>query len=370
VTRLDVIDACHRSSDVASFFCVEAIVSSGQPPSREAATKLEFAFTNFGASPTSDLDPKRFRFFAFEARARREKLARLKNADAGNAVFGNALAVCFWIFAAVAYNAFVLVWRGQESAFEWANGYVLEWLLSFDNLFVYHHILRVYRTPKPMFHFALFCGIIGAIIFRMLFFLTVGYVVSLAHWLRLILGCLLVYSGVQMGLADDDEDIDVENSIVVQCLSWIMGDRLLNDYDHAGRLFVTHNGRWCVTLLLSVVVLLEVSDLVFALDSVSAKIAQIPDYYIAVTSSALAIFGLRSLFFIVEDLVNAFELLKYGLCLILVLIGVELLVADYVTIPAAYVFGTLLIIFVACICASVVKKHMSDDEDDAKSEPT
>jgi tellurite resistance protein TerC len=270
---------------------------------------------------------------------------------------GHVMAVLFWIFSAVIFNAVIWARRGPEAALQWGSGYVLEWLLSFDNLFVYHVIFRVYHTPKSNVHFALFVGIGGAIIFRMFFFLVVSSIVSFSYLLKLFFGCLLIYSGVKVALEEEEEeDSDCQQSMVLKCLSSLLGDRLLDYYDLGGRLFVVNGGKWHATLLVPVVVLLEVTDVVFAMDSVSAKVAQIPDYYICVSSSVVAMFGLRSMFFLVEDLVETFDMLKYGLCCILVFIGLELLAADYVDLPASAAFAFISGVFAFCILGSLVKQ--------------
>merc|ERR1719405_420887 len=135
-----------------------------------------------------------------------------------------------------------------------------------------------------------------------------------------------------------------------------MGDRLYGDYSSTGSLTITkgvgENQKLCVTLLVPVVILLEVWDIVFAVDSVSAKVAQIPDQFVAYSSSVFAMFGLRALFFIIEDLVQKLRFLKYGLCFILVFIGFELMLANVVVLPATVVSIVLIVVFSICILLS------------------
>jgi len=264
------------------------------------------------------------------------------------------VALLFWVIVAVLYNLGVAATMGQEAAWMWCAGYLLEWLLSLDNLFVFHLIFKVYNTPKVLLHKALFIGVLGTAIFRMCFFSVLATLLHLVRWVRFIFGAFLIYSGVKAAFEDDEEDPDVKNTFVVRLLTRLLGDKLLTEYDLKGlRLFVRdESGQWRATLLVPVIVCLEVTDIVFAIDSVSAKVAQIPDYYMAYSSSVLAIWGLRSMFFILRDLVDYFDKLKYGLCFILMFIGVELLAADYVNLPPQVVCTVITLVFMISIAAS------------------
>jgi tellurite resistance protein TerC len=355
VSRRDLIDACQRWPDVATFFV--------SPDSRGKAQtcddkQIEAVLSEIGVSVDDALTWMDFRASCLRVLETRSAAVKSLRSEETSEVRSHVIAVLFWLFSAVIYNAVIDAGHGSEEALQWASGYVLEWLLSFDNLFVYHLIFRIYRTPKPMTHFALFVGIAGAIIFRMIFFSAVSFAVNLGNWLRLGFGCLLIYSGIQVAMESEDDEPDLQNSVVLKMLSSCLGDRLLDHYDLGGRLFVQHGGRSCGTLLLPVIVLLEATDVIFAMDSVSAKVAQIPNYYICVSSSVIAMFGLRSLFFLVEDLVEAFEYLKYGLCSILVFIGFELLAADYVQLPASAVLCVIIAVFLVCIVGSWLKEVM------------
>merc|ERR1719213_519978 len=142
---------------------------------------------------------------------------------------------------------------------------------------------------------------------------------------------------------------------MIRGLRACLGSRLQETYDLEGNGFIVESeGRWKITLLVYIVICLEVTDVLFAIDSVSAKVAQIPDQYVAYSSSVLALFGLRALFFIVEDLINRLHLLKYGLCFILVFIGAELLLSDYVRLPATAVCLLLISVFGFCVVLSLL----------------
>jgi len=283
----------------------------------------------------------------------------------------------FWVIIGLCFNVMVYHRRGKHAAMEWTTGYLLEWMLSMDNLFVFHLVFRAFNTPRRVQHKSLFVGILGAALFRMMFFISVSYVLSTISWIHYVFGFFLVYSGIQALISADDEP-DVANLWIVRFLQWALGDRLLQRYDLEGcNLFVSEGGKWCATLLVPVAACLELVDIVFAADSVGAKVSQIPDTFIAYTSSLLAMFGLRSLFFIIEDMVEEFELLKYGLCFILVFIGAELIFSNWVHLPTALVFGVISVVFLVCIVgsmlrATVLKKQLPDrptEPGEAQQEP-
>lgn len=271
-------------------------------------------------------------------------------------------AIGIWFLAAVGFNLVVLIIEGQQQAFQWASGYLLEWMLSMDNLFVFHLVFAAYQTPSDQIHKAAFVGILGAVVMRGVFFMVVSTLLSLFGWFRYPFGALLIWSGIEAARADDDEDMDPKESRLVKGLTWMLGSRLQDTYDKAGRMVVKHrdSGHYQVTLLVVVIACLEFTDTVFALDSVSAKVAQIPDQYLAFSSSVLAMFGLRAMFFIIKDLVDMFDLLKYGLCVILVFIGLNLMLGEFVHLHPSAIFCMIFAVFLICIVASTAKKAIPD----------
>lgn len=274
----------------------------------------------------------------------------------GGATRKNAYVLATWIFCGMAFNAMIWAKKGREAGIMWCSGYILEWMLSMDNLFVFHLVFRIYATPKELLHKALFIGIVGALAFRMCFFMALASLLNLVHWFRFVFGILLIWSGVQAAQENDDE-IDVDNLKPVRWLKWCLGARLIQSYDtQERRIFVTGDGKVQATLLVPVIFCLEMTDVLFAVDSVSAKVAQIPNYYLAYSSSVLAIFGLRAMFFLLRDMVELFDLLQYGLCFILVFIGIELLIEDYVKLPAQVICVVIFSVFLVCISGSTAKK--------------
>merc|ERR1719330_1125202 len=229
-----------------------------------------------------------------------------------------------WLLVAAMYNGVIFVQKGFEHGIQWFTGYVLEWLLSMDNLFVFHLIFQAYSTPKASRPKALLIGILGAVVFRMVFFLTLSSLIHMFRWVLVVFGLLLLYSAVQAVREEEDDGEEATDNFLIRGFRSVFGSRIQDTYDSQGRMFVWAGEQWEMTLLVPVALCLVVTDLLFAVDSVSAKVAQIPDSYIAYSSTVIALFGLRTLFFIIQSLVDLFVLLKYGLCFILAFIGVEL----------------------------------------------
>lgn len=261
---------------------------------------------------------------------------------------------CWVIFAGV-FAAYVLSRYGSGFCWQWCSGYALEWLLSMDNLFIFHVIFRSYRTPPRLLHKALFFGIVGALLARMIFFVLLHNLMHLHFIFRWLFGALLIFSGVQAALDEEEEPDDPRQGLPVRLFSWLVGDRLYDGFDDEGRFFVVKDGRRMATLLVPVVFCLEVTDIIFAVDSVSAKTAQIPDQFMNYSSSVFAMFGLRAMFFIMDDLMKCFDLMKYGLCVILVYVGAELLFARYFHLPASAVCVLIVSVFFVCATASVMR---------------
>lgn len=289
----------------------------------------------------------------------------------------------FWIAVAGMFNVYVYMTRGADDAFQWGTGYLLEWMLSVDNLFVFHRIFIIFKTPDDQKHKPLFYGIIGAIVFRMIFFLLGEVLMNNVSWMHLVFGLFLVYTGYKAISMDDDDDPDQGwlFQYIIQYISYV------DKYDEHGRFFIPvaeairlerkgsdsdleedneklDTARSCdppvevkfrATRLVLVVVCLEVTDLIFAVDSVSAIVAQIPDLFLAYTACVFAMLGLRAMFFAIDELVKMFALLAYGVAFILVFIGVKLILRSWIHIPAKIVCCILVGTLAFSILASLVK---------------
>jgi len=272
------------------------------------------------------------------------------------------LGVFWWVVAAV-YAVSVAVMDSRTAAKQWVIGYLLEWMLSLDNLLVFHVVFKVYRTPVALQPKALLAGIFGAVVFRFVFFLGLSRLMEAFTVVRVFFGACLIVSGVKVVRGDDD-DFDPETSPSVRWLSYFLSGRLDSSYDAAGSFlrYDAKEGRNKLTLLAFVVVVVELTDILFACDSVSAKAGQFSNVYLNLSSSVIAMFGLRSAFFVVKDLIDAFVLLEYGLCTVLVFVGLELCVSPWVDIPPQIGVMVIIAVFVTCIVGSLAMKMRMDGQ--------
>lgn len=295
----------------------------------------------------------------------------------------------FWVVCGLAFNIYVYFQYDFNSAVDWMNGYLLEYLLSMDNLFVFHMVFSMYKTPEAFKHKPLFWGIVGAIVFRVIFFFTFEMLMHWVAFVHIIFGAFLIYTGFKTAMVEEDDEDPSQIPLVKWCLSFIP---IVPRYDDKGNFFVqvpvddkgnevpqdTEYGSvqnstaktiaTKGTLLFVVVVILELTDLIFAVDSVSAKVAQIPDMYMAYTSTVFAMFGLRAMFFVIDELVRYFTLLKYGLSFILVFIGIKLILGKFFHVPAIYVCVILLSVIFLCITLSIVADVLQNRANAAKEQ--
>eukprot|EP00929_Paragymnodinium_shiwhaense_P008310 TRINITY_DN112262_c0_g1_i1.p1 TRINITY_DN112262_c0_g1~~TRINITY_DN112262_c0_g1_i1.p1 ORF type:complete len:514 (-),score=125.85 TRINITY_DN112262_c0_g1_i1:102-1643(-) len=273
---------------------------------------------------------------------------------------GSLVLVSFWIFTSLLYGAHYMLVTDFRQGCEWLLGYLLEVILSIDNVFVFYIVFDRFAVPQVDQHKALFIGVTCALLLRLGLFLTVGSVVHVVKWVRVAFGFLLMYSGI-CATTDSDEDQDPSENALVVGLQRLLGTRLLSTYSEDGRIFVWgEDGRVHATLLLPVIVAVEVADVVFAMDSLVAKVSQIHNQFAAFSSSAFAVLAMRALFFVLRDLVDYFKHLKYGLCVILVFIGLELLAADFVVLPASALVLAISAVFAVSIISSMNAKSREE----------
>lgn len=245
-----------------------------------------------------------------------------------------------WISLALAFNAWIYIRFGAEAGLAFLTGYLLEKSLSVDNLFVFLLIFSHFKVPSTVRHTVLFYGILGAILMRAA---LIAGGIALVHsfsWIFYIFGLFLIYTGIRLAFNKEEQELKHEEHIIYRLLSRLLP--MANTYQ--GDAFVIRQeGKWVGTPLLVVLVLIETTDLIFALDSVPAIFGITTDAFIVYTSNIFAILGLRSLFFVLEDVITRFYLLHYALALILVFIGVKMLLANIFHIPLSATFTVLLL---------------------------
>jgi tellurite resistance protein TerC len=254
----------------------------------------------------------------------------------------------FWIALALAFNLGLYYIYGKEAALSFLTGYIIEKTLSIDNLFVFLMIFSYFRTPSHLQHNVLFWGIVGAIVMRALF-IAAG--ITLIHhfaWILYLFAVFLIYAGIKMALKSEQEEIDPQHNPVLQLIKKILP--VTEDYV-GHHFFVKRASHLWATPLFIVLVAIETTDVIFALDSIPAILAITTDSFIVYTSNIFAILGLRALFFAIAGLMQLFDYLHYALAAILIFVGVKIFVAEWIVIPIAltlgFTAGTLLLAFLA-----------------------
>lgn len=325
--------------------------------------------------------------------------------------FGTAvLYSLFWVGCAALFCVYVYFARSPEDAYQWWVGYLLEWMLSVDNLFVFQSIFKVMGTPDDQKHKPLFWGIIGAVFFRMAFFVVEELLLHSFAWTHFVLGIFLVYTGIKV-LQTDDEDAPIvtDHPVVQGCIrcfpfvdmyaptakffavlpvdrrtkeviipdSWNVPSRqpsedapeagaAVEPPAESGEREVVH--RLYATRLFLVVIVLEATDILFAVDSVSAIVAQIPDLFLAYTACVFAMLGLRATFFVVDELVRLFFLLSYAVAGVLVFLGLKLMLRTWIHIPSSAVCVVIVGVVSLSVIASVVYRTIYPEDDAVATE--
>jgi tellurite resistance protein TerC len=255
-----------------------------------------------------------------------------------------------WVSLALLFSLGLYFYAGGQVALTFLTGYVLEESLSVDNIFVIVLIFQYFAVPKIYQHRVLFWGILGALVMRGLFIGLGAALLERYHWIIYVFGAMLVITGIRMAVKQDEEFEGDQNPVVRAVRRFIP---LTSQY-HGKNFFTIENGRRVATPLFLVLVLVEFTDLMFAIDSIPAIFAVTTDPFIVFTSNIFAILGLRSLYFLLASVVHKFHLLKYGLAVILTYIGVKMLISGWVHIPIALSLGIVLTVLVASIVGSLI----------------
>lgn len=229
----------------------------------------------------------------------------------------------FWIAISVAFGIVIYFYYGGiNPMLEYFSAYVTEKALSVDNIFVIILILKYFRINEKYYHKILFWGILGAVVFRGVFIFAGVFLVSKMHWILYIFGAFLVYSGIKLFFEDDDDDFDPEQSFIVKFLQ----KRLkMTRTVQNGKFFIRSKKGLLFTPMFLVLILIETTDLIFAVDSIPAAFAITNDEFILYTSNIFAVLGLRAMFFLLAGVLDKFHLLQKGLAFVLIFIGGKML---------------------------------------------
>lgn len=254
-----------------------------------------------------------------------------------------AIAWCVvWAALAMAFGGLVWWWRGAEEGQQYVAAYLVELCLSVDNVFVFIVIFGFFGVAPQYQHRVLFWGIIGAVIMRAAFILVGVGVIARFHWILYAFGAFLVYTGVKLAMSRQGEHVDPARNLAVR---FFRRHFPVTDSYHGPRFFVRERGRRVATLLLLVLLVVETTDLLFAVDSIPAVLAITKSGFVALTSNIFAILGLRSLYFALHGVMKLFRFLKVGLAVVLCFIGAKMLVEPWFVITTAtslIVIGTVL----------------------------
>jgi len=264
-----------------------------------------------------------------------------------------------WIALAAAFAVLVLFWQGRAQALQFVTGYVIELSLSVDNLFVFLVIFRYFRVPDEHQHKVLFAGILGALLMRGVFVLAGVGLIGRFSWITYAFGALLVYSGLKL-LQQREMEIHPEKNPVLRLFrrafpvteEYVDGQFFTRRFV-ARRLFGQKSGLYATPLLV-VLLVVETSDILLAVDSIPAVLAITLNAFIVYTSNVFAILGLRSMYFALAGMMDLFHYLHYGLSVVLIFVGLKMLGSHYVDIPTEWVLAIVLFVLAASVVASLV----------------
>ena len=256
-----------------------------------------------------------------------------------------------WVALAAAFAVLVYFWRGRTASLEFATGYLIELSLSVDNLFVFLVIFRYFHVPDILQHRVLFWGILGALLARGTFILAGVGLIRQFHWIVYVFGMLLVWSGIKL-LREGDKEINPEKNPVLRAFRRWMP---VTD-DYVGEKFWVRQPGLYATPLVVVLLVVETTDILFAVDSIPAVLAITLNAFIVYTSNVFAVLGLRSMYFAVAGMMDLFEYLHYGLSVVLIFIGAKMLASHYVTVPTHVALAVVAGVLAVSVAASLVAR--------------
>jgi tellurite resistance protein TerC len=255
-----------------------------------------------------------------------------------------------WVTLAMIFNAWIYFRFGSAKALEFLTGYVIEKALSVDNIFVFVVLFAAFAVPKIYEHRVLFWGVIGAIIMRAIFIGLGAALLARFHWVMYVFGAILIITGIRLMLTAEHEPHPERNPMYRFAKRFIPA---VPEY-HGKHFFVKLNGKWFATPLFLVLLAIEATDVVFAVDSIPAIFAITEDPFIVYTSNIFAILGLRAMYFLLAGVIDKFHLLKIGLAVVLLFVGVKMVIADFYKVPIGASLGVIAVVLVASVIASVI----------------
>jgi tellurite resistance protein TerC len=269
-----------------------------------------------------------------------------------------------WFLLSMSFAAALFFWKGRDPAFLFVTGYLIELSLSVDNIFVMVVIFSYFGVPPAYQHRVLFWGILGALVMRGTFIIVGAWLLGQFHFIIYIFGGLLVLTGIRMAVKEE-KPFDGEDNPIVRLVRRVLP--IATVYD-GKKFFTVQNGKRLATPLLLVLVLVEFTDLVFAIDSIPAIFAVTRDPFLVYTSNVFAILGLRSLYFLLAGVIDKFRFLRFGLAFILTFVGIKMLIAEKIHIKTEISLLVIVVGILASVIASLVIP-VKEEETDGTSAP-
>lgn len=263
-----------------------------------------------------------------------------------------------WISLALVFNGIIYLWHGPQSAMAFLAGYLIEKSLSVDNIFVFVLIFSYFRVPLEYQHKILFWGILGALIMRGIFIAAGVTLLQHFHWIIYVFGAFLIFTGYKVA-TEQDKEIHPERNPVLRLFKKIMP--VTHEF-HDGKFFIRRDNQNFATPLFVVLLIVETTDVIFAVDSIPAILSITSDPFIVYTSNVFAILGLRSLYFALAGVMKLFHYLNYGLAAILVFVGIKMLISDLYKIPTEIALGVIGGILSLSIAASLLFRPAPKEE--------
>ncbi len=254
-----------------------------------------------------------------------------------------------WIALALSFNAGIYLFRGHEAALQFLAGYLLEKSLSVDNLFVFLLIFTYFKVPAKLQHTILFWGILGALVMRGVFIASGIALLERFHWVIYLFGAFLIFTGIKIGF-EKDKEIAPEKNPVLRLFKRCFP---VTDQYEGSKFFVRKNARVFATPLLVILLVVETTDILFAVDSIPAVLAVTRKPFIVYTSNVFAILGLRALYFVLASLMRLFHHLHYGLAVVLAFVGIKMLLSEIYPISIGASLGVIAITLAASVIASL-----------------
>jgi tellurite resistance protein TerC len=261
-----------------------------------------------------------------------------------------------WIALALLFALGVYSWHGPQPALEFLTGYLIEKSLSVDNIFVFVLIFSYFKVPARYQHTVLFWGILGALVMRAIFIFAGIALLQRLHWILYVFGALLILTGIKMA-TEKDKEIHPDKNPLLKLFRRLVP--VTEDY-HADHFFVKQAGHYAATPLFIVLLVVETTDVIFAVDSIPAILGITMNPFLVYTSNVFAILGLRALYFALAGVVQLFHYLHYGLSAILVFVGAKMLLADVYKLPVGVALGVIAGILLIAVIASLMRPQQRD----------